>query len=212
METAVTRYRDENSGARIPDITAERLQGCVEEFGGQLTAESNRVLATVQVDPEGRTQGVTVAGVPESDFAACVRVALQDMAVPDLALRRRQETAGQTAPMGNELANPVILWEVGVMLAELLAAHGGKTVLYTVSVEVLSVVAVSGVNVYLRKKRKDRCTDYYEECVASQLYRDLGRGEGDSRCGACANMCVINNGNWPSAVGNGTCVYKKVNN
>lgn len=211
-ESVVTRYREENSGARIPDITAERLQGCVEEFGGQLEAESNRVEATVQVDAEGRTQGVSVAGVAENDFAACVRVALRDMAVPEMALRRKQAATGQTAPKGNELANPVILWEVGVMLAELLAAHGGKTVLYAVSVEVLSVVAVSGVNVYLKNKKMKACQNHLNDCLATPTNDGRGNNWNEHRCLTCFGICR-NTGDWPTSIpflsGFETCEYWK---
>src|SRR4051812_40318834 len=62
IETAPLRYRTQHQNARhlLPDLTVERLQACVEEYGHQLPSESIRVEATVQVDDEGRNLGLKV--------------------------------------------------------------------------------------------------------------------------------------------------------
>jgi len=218
IEMAPVRYRAQHQNARhlLRDITVERLQECVEKYGYQLQSESIDVEATVQVDDEGRHKGLVVKGIPDSapDLAACTRITLGEMGVPTSVLQLRYEqtastTNGQTKPMGNALANPIVMWEIAAALAEFAAQHGGKAVLYSVTIEVLSAAAIAGATVYVaRRKKKDRCTDYYEACVASSLWHKYGRHQWDSLCSLCAGVCFDNNGEWPSTVAGKDCTYK----
>ncbi len=139
IEKAPLRYREQhqNGGHLLNDITIERLQGCVEEFGEQLSQDSLRVGATVRVDHDGRIKGVTVAGIPDSapDLAACTRVTLREMLVPPLPLRsdRNEDTANVPAkPVGNEIANVAVFVEIAILLGEFVAQHGGKAIVYAV--------------------------------------------------------------------------------
>lgn len=143
IETAPLRYREQHQNARhlLPDITVERLQACVEEHASQLEPQPYRVEAKVQVDQEGRKQDIVVGGIPDSapDLAACTRIALRDMALPgSLRQLRGEETIGmangQIVPRGNEIGNPIVLVELGSALAEFVAAHGGRMVIYAVTV------------------------------------------------------------------------------
>lgn len=163
IETAPLRYREQHQNARhlLPDITVERLQACVEEYGSQLEPQSYRVEAKVQVDPEGRKQDVVVGGIPDSagDLEACTRIALRDMALPGSLRQLHGEetiglTKGQIVPRGNEIGNPIVLVELGSALAEFVAAHGGRVVIYAVTVEVLGGLAVVAVTQLSKKCRR----------------------------------------------------------
>jgi hypothetical protein len=160
--------------------------------------------AKVQVDAEGRIQKVIVEGVPDSaqDFAACTRVVLHDMAVPGWVLNLRpneqsSSTSRQTVPSGNAFANPLIIVGVAVLLGEAAIEAGAYTILLAVSVELVHTAV---------KDVKAMCLDYYVACVASDFYRRMGRGAGDSRCNLCRDVCVDNKGEWPLKVGSGRCV------
>ncbi len=171
IEMAPARYREQHPNARhlLRDITVERLQECFEKYGHQLASESSRVEATVRVDQEGRSLSLLVEGIPDSapDFAACTRTTLRDMAVPESLLRLRPEqtastTNGRTMPMGNEMANPVVAWELAAVLAEFIAQHGGRVVVYSVALTVLTPLAVLAVG-----KLSKRCRQVKEACIIS---------------------------------------------
>lgn len=193
IEQAPVRYREQhqNRGHLLHDNTVERLQGCAEEFAEQVNEDSLRVWATVQVDREGRIYEVTVEGVPDnaSDLAACTRVTLQDMSVPSLPLRSDSTDATgsvQAKPQSNEMANPAVAAEVAILLAEFVAQHGAKTILYAVTIQVLSAIAVEGY-----KKLSKRCRRVKEECVVSCGDSDLPTGtySGDP-FHACLRQCM----------------------
>lgn len=172
IEQAPVRYHEQHphSGDRLPDITVERLQACFEDHNDQIEQDSLRVGATVQVDPDGQIQRVIVTGIPEiaSDFAACTRTALRNMSISPsnvFEMRRRQTSArtnGSTVPKSNEIANPAVVVEVAILLGEFIAQHGGRAVLYAVTIEVLSAAAIAGY-----KKLSQRCRRVKEACIIS---------------------------------------------
>lgn len=216
IEMAPVHYREQhqNDSHLLPDITIERLQACVERYGHQLESEFYRVEAKVQVDQEGRNHGLVLEGFPDSapDLAACTKITLRDMAVPTSVLQlRSSKTNGQTKPMGNELANPIVAWEVAVAFAEFMAQHGGKVALYTVTVEVLSAAAVAGVAVYVgrrTKKKTKTCTELLQDCLLTSTADLPGNHPGHSRCVACFDKC--SNGIWPKSIAlddGGSCYY-----
>lgn len=213
--SAPQRYHLQNSNSRRPflsDTTVERLQACAEEFAGNLEDGTIRVDATVRVNQDGRIQKVIVEGVPDNapDLAACTRIALFDMAVPALPLRldnAPDEKEMPTPPAGNELANPILLGEALVLLAEFMAQHGGRAILYAVAVEVVAATAVAGAHELRRRRRnKDNCVDGYERCVESPLYYDEGKHIRDTRCDLCRALCVLNKGEWPAMSSLGRCM------
>lgn len=110
---------------------------------------------------------------------------------------------------GNELGNPIVLWEIGTLLAEFLAANGGRIVLYTVTIEVLGAGAVEATQLATTKKQRnrDKCRDQYVDCTDSRLAQDLGKHAGDSRCSLCRDICEVQ-GKWPSWAPVGSCDYK----
>lgn len=208
IETAPLRYRDrhQNNGHLLPAITVERLQACLEEYGGQLDDDSLRVEATVQVDQAGQTRNVGVTGIPENapDFAACARIALREMTVPALPLRAGSTIGAanmEASATGNEIAHPGVLVEVAILLGEFMAQHGAKAVLYAVTIEVVGTVAVVATQEMITRTRwRKRCTDGYVNCIASPAGRARGNNWNERRCGTCRNVCDKNKGSWPSHI------------
>lgn len=214
---APVRYREQHPNARhlLRDITVERLQACVETHGDQLESDSSRVEATVQVDQYGRHFSLLVEGIPDSakDFATCTETTLRDMALPMSVLQLRDEQmAGQKIPMGNYLANPIVAWEIAAAFAEFMAQHGGKAVLYSVTVEVLSAAAIAAVTVYVGKrtktKKKKTCIEMLQDCLLTSTADLPGNHWRQSRCAACFEKC--SNGSWPESIpldDGGSCSY-----
>ena len=198
---APARYHEQNPGAidLLPSITVERLQECVEQYGHQLDGSSYQVHVEVHEDPDGFRRKVELSGIPDSapDLAACSRITFRQMAVSGplrQSLREVTAAADSAAPMRNELANPLVAAEILLVLAEYAAQHGGRVVLYSVAVGVLSAVAVAGTKRYIQRTRK-KCLEHYVECMAT------GRGNNwsESRCGTCRAVCE-NQGAWPSHI------------
>lgn len=82
------RQESSNNRPVLPDRTVERLQACVAEYGDQFGPGHYRFNPHVRVDQEGYTQAISTEDMPATahDFAACTRVALDDMALPNAVL------------------------------------------------------------------------------------------------------------------------------
>jgi hypothetical protein len=177
----------------------------VDEFSDQLSVDSLGVSGVVQMDREGRIYGVTVTGFPDGaqDLAACTRSALSAVEVPDLPLRATstEESANASVkPTGNEVANPAIALEVAILLGEFAAQHGGKVVLYSVTVEVLSAAAIAAATVYLTKTRKKKtCTEHLQACLDTPMNDEVGNNWNTRRCKTCFDICRPSN-QWPISV------------
>jgi hypothetical protein len=100
------------------------------------------------------------------------------------------------------MGNPALVVVVVVGLSELVLEAGAYTIPVAVTVEVVNEAV---------KDVKEQCLQHYVACIASELYRRLGRGHGDTRCNLCRDVCVDDNGTWPLRVGNGTCKYWRRN-
>ena len=204
-----------NNRALLPDVTVERLQACVDESATNLDDGAKRVEATVQVNQDGQVVNVTLEGVPEgaADLATCTRLALRAMDVSALPLRSHDAPDEKDRPApsgGNEMANPLVLGEALIVLAEFMAQHGGRAILYAVTIEMVGAIAVAGTQ-RLADRRRRKCVDLYVKCIGSKLYEELGRGAGDTRCALCADVCRLT-GSWPASVGSGTCDFDKGRN
>jgi hypothetical protein len=212
IEQASLRYRAQNQNEThlLRDFTVERLQECVETYGKELRhldPPFAHAKAHIQVSQEGQVVDVQVTGIPDSapDLAGCTRIALREMTVPESVLSLRQKEASastteQTVPRGNELANPIVLWEIGTLFAEFVAENGGRTVLYTVTIEVLSAAAIAAVAVAISRTQKNRCTARFVNCTESPAGRARGNTWNDSRCGTCLKVCIKNKGEWPKTI------------
>ena len=215
LESAPMRYRAAHDGPRLPDITVERLQHCFEEYGHEFEDSSIRVDTKIQVDSEGRKLGMDTTGLPDRapDFSACTRSALQDMTIPAWPLRAEptaHATNGPAKPMGNEMANPVVVVEVLVELGEFVAENEGRAALYAVTLEVLSTVAVAATKEYLRRRRnKDACREHLTNCLMTSTNDERGNHWNERRCRACFLRCK--DGVWPASIdfitGPESCAY-----
>lgn len=216
LDQVISRQDPSSERPHVPDSTVERLKACVRENGRQLAKGSHTFHPVVRVDREGYRLEVTTDDIPRTapDFAACTRVALGDMKVPEELLnhrpvRRAHETNGPTAAQRSMVGSPVIVViVVEVALVELILEAGAYTILFATTVEAVDRAAKDVADFAKRRRqKKDKCTDHYEECIGSDLARDEGRHIRDTRCAACASVCVDNNGEWPSQVGSGSCNY-----
>ena len=203
-----------NNRALLPDVTVERLQACVDESATNLDDGAKRVEATVQVNQDGQVLNVTLEGVPEgaADLATCTRLALRAMDVSALPLRSHDAPDEKDRPApsgGNEMANPLVLGEALIVLAEFMAQHGGRAILYAVTLEVTAATTVAAVHeLRKRRRKKDNCAIYYDQCVMSSYWRKIGRHDWDSLCSLCAGECYAKNGTWPTRVGENDCNYR----
>jgi hypothetical protein len=201
-----------NSRVLLPDVTVEQLQACVDESATNLDDGAKRVEATVQVNQDGQVLNVTLEGVPEgaADLATCTRLALRAMDVSALPLRSHDAPDEKDRPApsgGNEMANPLVLGEALIVLAEFMAQHGGRAILYAVTLEVAAATTVAAVHeLRKRRRKKDNCADYYEKCVETPLYYEEGMHIRNTRCNLCRVLCVNNNGEWPATSSLGPCL------
>lgn len=203
------------SRSNYPDRTVERFQECVTEHAAQLGPGNHALDATMDMDEDGLRYNVEIANLPPSgdEFGACMRSALQDMAISErllddarekLKVQREQALAEQKKLMGSPV---VVVVGVTVVVTEVFLEAGAITILFATTVTLIDKAA-KDVAELARRKRKDRCTDYYEKCVESSLWRQYGRHEWDSLCSLCASVCFANNGTWPSMVGVKDCNYQ----
>ncbi|HRI70839.1 MAG TPA: hypothetical protein PK156_41685 [Polyangium sp.] len=162
----------------LPRITAERLQGCVNDFREQLPDGSWAFSPEVLVYPNGRIARVNAGGVPETapDLAACTRDALGDMAIPSgvFNMRRKQSfasTTTQTSEQRSLMGNPALVVIVVVGLGEIAIEAGAATILFAVTVKVVDK-AVDDVEEALKRRPPitdddQECVDGYERCTNS---------------------------------------------
>ena len=146
----------------MPARTIERLQECMAEYGGQLEPKTYLFSPTVEIDQNGVAQGVATDDIPihADDFAACTRVALGAMAIPEGVLRaaRMRATAGQRSYMGS----PAIAVIVIVGLSEIALEAGAYTFLFAVTVKVVEKAKDDVIDAAKRwrpKPNKNRCLD-----------------------------------------------------
>lgn len=204
-----------------PDETVERFRECVAEYGSQLGPGNHVFDANVEMGEDGLTYGVKIENLPASaeDFGGCMRAALQSMPVSEkrfddaMAIRKnqREQEKAALAEQKQLLGTPVlVVVGVTIVVSEVVLESGAITVLFATAVTLIDKVSSDAAEAELaRRRRKDRCADYYEDCIASSLWRQYGRHEWDSLCSLCATVCFSNNGNWPSMVGVKDCNYKR---
>ncbi|MDC0748550.1 hypothetical protein [Polyangium mundeleinium] len=135
----------------MPDATAERLRACVDEFGGDLRAGHYTFDYKVLADQEGHIADVKAKGVPHADLAACTRLALGAMTVPEDLLKVRRvsgplaQANGQTMPERGPIGEVVIVTvtTVTIVFVDLLIEAGVATMLFAITLEIAGDVAES---------------------------------------------------------------------
>lgn len=205
----------------LQPITVERIQGCADEFGGQLNRGDYKFHPIVQVDTDGVKRGVEIEGIPDTapDLAACMRIALRDMTIPSEVFNLRQTplTASTNEPTKEQrsyLGHPVVVVVVVVGLGEIVLEAGAATILFAVTVKVVEKAKDDVAELAKRRRNpKDECAEHYAKCMFTASGDTDGNHWKQSLCGICASTCVNNvvnkGGSWPSQVGNGSCEYWK---
>ena len=193
-----------SEGSQLSAITAERLQGCMTEYGQQLDGQSRRVQATVKVDQDGRVVDAVIDGLPLSapDLAACARVTLREMAVPESVLRLRPTeppiSQQQSAPARGLMGNILVLGGA-IALGEIVAKAFGVTLIFAVAVEIVDVARKRP----RQKPPEDRtCTEHLTECLLSAMADEPGSVWNHSRCKMCFDRCQgpASNNKWPQQI------------
>lgn len=207
IEPAQPRQTASNGKRSLPPITEARLQECVETYHHQLSSIYQEVHYRVKVDGEGRIVDVETseALVDGQDFAACVRVVLREMAVPNWVFALRKEythasTKAQTSAARGAIGDVTVMG-VEVVLEELLAVVGGTTVLFAVVIVLAEggvANAVEAIEETTANRR--RCDDKRTACLDTYRASRPGPTYGSSRCEACHNLCIALEGEWPSHV------------
>jgi hypothetical protein len=192
----------------VPQITAERLQECVKEHGHQLEGGSWAFSPTIQVNREGYVDEVNAGEIPKTapDLAACIRIALGDMAIPShiFNLRSTQSDTATNEPtmaQRSYIGSPAVVVVVVVGLSEIVLEAGAVTILFAVTVKVVDK-AVDDVAEAIKNRRKpwkDACTTHYENCIDSPAGRARGNVWNQTRCGLCKRSCDLRK-IWPPAV------------
>ncbi|MDI1430051.1 hypothetical protein [Polyangium sorediatum] len=193
----------EDERPRVPDATAERLRECVDAFGGDLPRGYFTFEYTVKADEEGRVVDVESKGVPHADLAACTRIALRGMTVPEELVRLRElrlpvspaSTHGQAAAERGLVGHPGALVIVAVALADLIIEAAPVVVVIAASVE----IGKSDIAEVARKKKKDPCQEPLNDCLDSARQSKDGGKWKHSICVACHEQCR-GSGKWPDGI------------
>ena len=193
-------HRPSNALA-LPNITAERLQECVDRYQEQLTASDYKVRILISNDAHGRTLDMTPTAIAEQapDFAACTRVALRDMQIPEAVygLRTRaseESSTGQTSAERNRLGT-VTTAGAEIALEELIAAAGGTTVVFVVAIVVVAASGVADIADALTER--ERCRKVLDICIEKCTEEAIPSGSwsGD-RFFKCRRRCLEAENCW----------------
>ncbi|MDI1482495.1 hypothetical protein [Polyangium sp. y55x31] len=190
----VRQLAQQDDRPRVPDATAERLRACVDELGGELRGGYYTFDVTVKVDEDGHVADVESKGVPHTELATCMRIALRGMTVPEELLRlRKLRLSESTAPPAERgLVGHPALVVVAIALADLIIEAAPIVVVIAASVEIgKSEIAEAG-----RKKKDDICTAHLKDCLMSDLAGKRGEHWRATLCYACHKQCRPNK-EWP---------------
>jgi hypothetical protein len=194
----------------FPTITAERLQECFAIHGGQLPPGRYNFNPIVELNRDGVKQSVKTPDMPDTapDFAACTRIALGDMSIPDgvLPLRRTETTATNEVTPAQRLylGNPAVAVIVVVGLSEIVLEAGAYTVLFAVTVKVVEKAKDDVLEALKRTPITDDnddedCTARYDQCIDRGGGGQRGNHWHESRCGTCRAVCQKEK-SWPAFV------------
>ena len=151
----------------VPTITADRLKGCVENYGKLLAPGSYVFRPKVRVDQKGRKLGVAADDIPITayDFAACTRKVVLEMAIyqsmldlmaTPLSDATSRATAAQRSQMG---VVQVVVAGVTFVLADLIIQASGITIVFAIAVEIAKDIGEA-------LDERERCKRVREMCIA----------------------------------------------
>ena len=192
----------------MPSITVSRLQTCFSIHGGQLPPGRHQFHPVVKVDQDGMRWGVETPDMPSSaaDLAACTRMALGDMTIPDGILKAGSVSATNelTPAQRSYMGNPAVVVIVVVGLSEIVLEAGAYTILFAVTVKVVDKAKDDVVEALKRRppitdgEDDKECVDGYERCILSGG-GVRGNNWNTTVCENCLRMCQ-NKGGWPYSV------------
>ncbi|MDI3289505.1 hypothetical protein [Polyangium sp. 15x6] len=167
---------------------------------------------SVKVDEEGRVVDVASKGVPHADLAACTRVALRGMTVPEelLGLRKlrlSESTApenGQTPAERGLVGHPALV-AVAIALADLIIEAGPIITVCAASLEISKADIVETIQ--KRPRWEEMCNKKRTECLGTPLADQPGDVEGSSMCEYCRRICFQDKGKWPKQAGGRSCEF-----
>ncbi|TKD05180.1 hypothetical protein E8A74_21820 [Polyangium fumosum] len=192
----VRQLAQQDDRPRVPDATAERLRACVDELGGELGSGYYTFDARVKVDEDGHVVDVESKGVPHTELAVCMRIALRGMTVPEelLGLRKLRLSAspapanGQTTAERGLVGNPGLLVVVAVALADLVIEVGpGVLIVCAASLELSKADIVKTFRE--REKWEEECQSGLNNCLMSPLQSKRGSTWNSKRCKMCWELC-----------------------
>lgn len=171
------------NGVRLPAITAERLQACVNDYADEIASGSYEFRPTVQVDENtGGVVGVEARDIPLTapNLAACTRTVLREMAVPAWVLNLRlsrslASTNGQPLPPRDTLGT-VFVFGVAIAFGEIVVQAGGVTVLFAVAVQLVHAAVKKLDDVFDEESERERCRKVLEMCIAKCTEETLPTG------------------------------------
>jgi hypothetical protein len=195
----------------LPDITLAQGSECVAEYGRLFEPGRHEFKSTVQVNEDGDKVGVTIDDLPNTayDLGACMRNVFRSMPIAEepfrhgvetLKYRREQAMAAQRTLVSSPVV--VVVAGVTIIVSEIVIEAGAYTFLFAVTVKVVEKAAED-----VAEGGKAHCAAHYAACMATSVAKKNGNHWRQSRCGNCARVCVLNEGSWPTAVGNGSCEY-----
>ncbi|MDI1447606.1 hypothetical protein [Polyangium sp. 6x1] len=187
----IVHHAQQDERPRVPDATAERLRACVDQFAGDLNVGYYTFDVTVEVDEDGHVVDVESKGVPHTDLAVCMRIALRGMTVPEelLGLPKLRLSAspapanGQTPAERGLVGHPAVLVAVAVALADLIIEAAPIVVVIAASVEIgKSDIAETAPR--RRKPNLNRCLDAAAggKYTWEEFCRSIGEGHPGSPC------------------------------
>lgn len=156
----------------FPDMTIEQFKACVAEHGKELEPGYHKLNSKVEVNEDGGKEDVTIEDLPYTahDFGACMRIALQDMAISEHLLReaqkklhyqREQASAAQRTLMSSPV---VVVVGVTIIVTEVVLEAGAYTILFATTVSLIDKAAKDVAE--LAKGRPNK----HDRCVAQCLH------------------------------------------
>jgi len=181
----------------IPAMTVERLQECATVYADQLDVDGSEFRYQININENGQKVNVTSAGIPAiaGNFAACTRIVLQDMAIPNWVLNmRRSPQLGIST--GNTLPTPALLGsatavETVVDFGRLVVRAGGTTILLTITIG----LAISGaMDIAEALDELERCKKVKERCLARSSVPAGLLGPRGGKFRRCMRECMESQG------------------
>ncbi|MDI1450057.1 hypothetical protein [Polyangium sp. 6x1] len=210
----VRQLAQQDDRPRVPDATAERLRACVDELGGELRGGYYTLDATVKVDEDGNVVDVESKGVPHTELAVCMRIALRGMTVPEELPRLRKmrlsespaPANGQTPAERGLVGHPGALVVVAIALADLIIEAAPIVVVIAAELELSKDIAET---IQKRPRWENECNRHRTACLGTPVQNEPGDVWKSSRCNQCYKQCIAEK-KWPTEGPWKSCIYPNI--